>query len=323
MPLPSLDEELRLDPHVTPHRPDAPEFRRTLPTHRSVVLDLPSHRWASSFKRTSVVPQITAHEVMPPGSVHVRYQGLARYVVRHAQRRFRKEWRAQINERFDETNMTDREYRAEMRKVDLAFADHATGGRWWQRTWWDSLSETQGGAPSTPHVVTIGTQTEILRIGSFSISNDLRGRLDAVALLGHGEGPTVRDVPNERARASDHAHLARSGGDTDEPVQALDPPHDMAVVVGSDARSGYPGLTVQSRLGPDNSAAPWVRFKVRPSVRVKVSGLDVLTQARVRMDLEVFWGADREQVLDVECDLRYDLQSEELRATVQVALVSW
>lgn len=113
--------------------------------------------------------------VLPPGSLRVQYEGLQAFAMKHASRRYRREWSSAIDERYDSGALNAHEAdRARELQAQL-LADQDAGGRWWERAWLYSLP---GGAPNRPHVYTYGREAEILRLGPLRLNNELKGRLD-------------------------------------------------------------------------------------------------------------------------------------------------
>ena len=286
-------------------------------------LQLPSYREAD--EQPDLLSSV-ALSASIPGSVVIDYEGLQGFVVKRARRRYRKLWRNQFKDWVRETYISDWELNRRAVAMGDAYADMLAGGRWWDRRWFHSLPEAKGGAPDTPYVHQVGQRTCFLRLGPLELYNDMRARLDKVAVLGLDPDPDriyrpLRDVPRQMR---DHAALGRVDGDVpaaladeDEllaqrPAVAILSPPPLAATLEFSSK-------VQARYERYH-----FDFKVRPEVRVRLRSnqqLDGRIGARASMD--VYYGARRDHVIEVEARVRFRPLTREVQATIQVALLSW
>jgi len=312
-----LSEQLR--PTSSRHSDDEPAPDLDL----RLRLRLPS--WREAGERPDLLASVALSPSIP-GSVVVDYDGLQGFVVKRMRRRYRKLWRNQFKDWVRETYISDWELNRRAVAMGDAYADMLAGGRWWERRWFHSLPEAKGGAPDQPYVHQVGQRTCFLRLGPLELYNDMRARLDKVAVLGVDADPDriyrpLHDVPRQMR---DHAALGRVDGDV-----------PAALADEEDARARQPAVALLAPppLGATLEFAPQAQgsyeryhfdFKVRPEMRVRLRGnqqLDGRVGARATMD--VYFGARRQHVLEVEARVRYRHRNREVQATIQVALLSW
>lgn len=312
-----LSDQLRAT--TTQHSDEAPRSNLDL----RLRLRLPS--WREAEGRPDLLASVALSPTIP-GSVVVDYEGLQGFVVKRMRRRYRKLWRNQVKDWIEETYISDWELNRRAVAMGDAYADMLAGGRWWDRRWFHSLPEAKGGAPDTPYVHQVGQRTCFLRLGPLELYNDMRARLDKVAVLGVDADPDriyrpLHDVPRQMR---DHAALGRVDGDVPAPLADEE-----------DQRAERPAaaLLTPPPVGATLEFAPQAQgryeryhfdFKVRPEVRARLRGnqqLDGRVGARATMD--VYFGARRQHVLEVEARVRFRPLTRELQATIQVALLSW
>ena len=65
------------------------------------------------------------------------------------------------------------------------------------------------------------------------------------------------------------------------------------------------------------------RLKLRPRARIKVGSKGFRGDVCLRCNLEVFLGAKRLKVGEIEAEVRYRPLKDELKATIQIALLTW
>lgn len=151
---------------------ETPETGRVVPSfeHRSILLDLSQLRPPPSFDDDALVNEI-APEADSPGSLSYTYEGLYSIVVRRAVGYYRRLFSDQLKARWDESNDSIFTIQNRLELMGAAEADLQSGGRWWERTWRQSLTPQSGGAP--PHrVLQIGKELEIFRLGEVALTNE-------------------------------------------------------------------------------------------------------------------------------------------------------
>lgn len=266
------------------------------------------------------------------GSHIVRYRGLQGFIVRRMRRLYYKRFRNSLRDQIDAGGLDHFQIAARYRAMGEAEADLARGGRWWERTWLDSLTAERGGAPAEPVVTEIGERTTVLSLGPLSISNDFRARLDGT-YFGLGVDPSPSRVFRDLGDAArDAATYARQFGDEDEGF-----PDRRAVDEDEDeeprelrhpdrprlSTSDLFDLSVEAQV-PDPDLG-W-RLRVRPEARVRLRpGKPIKARVGFRACLEFSMGPPRarQRVLEFVSRVRYDLYKRELVATLQVQFVAW
>ena len=314
--LPSRPDEVQVERLGAPERA-LPEAKLRLPRLCDMEPD-----------RDSLVRQVTLTE-LPPGSLVIEYEGFQSFVVRKLQSRYRSLWRGQISLLYDETNMTDAEFRAAMEDMALSLADHKTG-RWWDRSWRDSLLPEKGGAPARPWVHTVGEELELFRIGAVHLSNELKLRVDKVAVFSLEADPGLvyreREEISQPSRvARDHARLQRA---------MIDPEDDWAPRPTTD-RSPVGRLpTVEPLVALELRPARTIflegvswRFKVRPLLRLRLpddmAPEGFVRTAAVRLGADMYLGQDERHVLSLDVGLSYRPETQDVEIRGELALVSW
>ena len=284
--------------------------------------------------------QVTlAHRI--PGGKIVRYRGLQGFVVRQMRRAYQRRWRRSLRETYDEGGLDTFALAARYRAMGEAEADLAAGGRWWTRTWQESLTPARGGAPERPWSEELGTQVTMVSVGPFSLTNDFRVRLDG-GYFGLRVDPSPSRVFRDLAEvdvARDYATYQRQSGD-DESLPDLREAEDQdqedakAEEAEAEARRGGPDrlrfgsgslLELQvAALVPQPDLA-W-RINVRPEARVRLRpGQPLRARVGIRAAVEFSMGPPRarQRVIEVVGRLRYDLHDRDLVATFQLQFVAW
>ncbi|MEZ6184921.1 MAG: hypothetical protein R3F62_07915 [Planctomycetota bacterium] len=310
-----LPERPRIDGH-TFTAPEGPSARSLLDR---VDLTLPRLSFENDpyAEMRAIAPTHVA-----PGSRVLDYHGFEGFLIRKLQSRYRSVWRSQLRTQFRDGSMSEFEMARRDARMNAAVADMEFG-RWGDRSWLDAFTPEKGGAPATPYVHDIGEDLLVFEWGAFSLSNSFRARIDGVAdfNLDPDPGRVYREVGSRRAR--DHALLQRYVLDPNDPDDQPD----------RDAKFGEPrygAMQLAFELEPAERCflqnTSW-RFKVRPQVRLqtpsRITVEGVVNTVGVRTCLDMHWGAKREKVASLECDLRFRPEDNELRAEVQLAVLTW
>lgn len=297
------------------------------PMRRSVCLELPRLSTLCEEEPGCMVRQVTLRE-LPPGSLHVEYEGFQSFLARRLQSRYRSLWRDQIDLWYDETNMTDAEFRAAREEIQLGFQDLKTG-RWWERSWRDSLLPEKGGAPETPWVHKVGQEIDVVRIGAFRFTNELKIRIDGWTVLALEPDPGLifrerEEIAEPTRVARDHARLGRALRDPqydgrrpttrDGAVGALPV---LAPMVGIELvparRIIWEGVTFRVKLRPQISAR--VPSDMRPAGFVRSLSL--------RCSIDMFLGKQNRQVMGIDLACTWDPEDREVEAMGNLALINW
>ncbi|MCO5171974.1 MAG: hypothetical protein M9894_37220 [Planctomycetes bacterium] len=275
-----------------------------------VTLRLPRLRWVSG---ADLLPQVSLTR-LPPGALVIRYAGLQAVVVRRVQGHLRDRWHASLRDAWAAGVLSDERYEAALERMFDALADHRAGGRWWERSWLDSLPASRGGAPDPPLEHVVGERVA-LRLGPLILTSDLRLQVERVgALAVEPDAPRpLRRLETARL-AREHAWLRREVVDAEDLVAGeVGPPEGEL-----EAAPARPGLA------PALLRPRW-RLTLRPAVRVRASGGHggPVRDVRVRAVLELFRGPARLRFLEVELALRYRPEDDEVVVGVELALVTW
>ncbi|RMG06726.1 MAG: hypothetical protein D6731_25120 [Planctomycetota bacterium] len=300
--LPNLDFRLRLE----------------LPSYTESPAPLPSFLRQVSFR-----PRV-------PGSIAVDHHGLRGFALKHVTRRLRSLWGRSLRDLYRKGNLPFEEYRRLEERRRWALHDHAVGGRWWERSWLDSLPPEKGGVWRGIYVHHVGRTSELFSWGPFSLNNEFRLRVDRVALsLDDAAGRAYSPSSSDETAARSYALVGRTlfDPDIDEPSTdpALAPETAPAATEGPLPLPSAVDLWIG--LEPSGHLLEGIRWKmkVRPAVRLRVSSKGVESVLRVRGSFELHVGVARERhLLDIDWQLDYrPFDDHEVRARVEVAVLVW
>jgi len=143
---------------------------------------------------------VTAYRATP-GSLVIRYEGVQRLLVRQA--RSQERWFIRMAVRHGwyvrpEVNDFSPLFNSQ---AESDWDGHNLNGAWWSRSWLDSRTPENGGAPYRPYVHTTGKETT-LNLGPLSITNELNVRLDYVGLFEVNPNPVPQNGEKRAARLS-------------------------------------------------------------------------------------------------------------------------
>lgn len=288
-----------------------------LPEPVDVSLRLPTFRW---LPREDFVDQVSLTR-LPPGSLVIRYAGIHGFVVRRAQGRLRELWHDSIDDAWDAGILDDEGYDAELTRMYDALADFRAGGRWWDRSWQDSLVEGRGGAPAAPFEHQIGERIAF-RLGPLILTNELRAYVERVAMLSvDPDAARLLRGTDPTRLAREHARLVRDDSDPEAEPVLEDGPEDP------DDPRGTAAAIVRVAFEPPQPVllrARW-RLTLRPSVSFRTTGgpADLVRDARLRTRLELYLGPAQLKFLEVELLARYRPDIDEVTVALEVVLVTW
>lgn len=115
----------------------------------------------------------------PPGSLRIRYGGPYKTVVEYTRSYLRDVWGDFFYQRWNYGLIDYDEYQDSVTRIDNEMTDMDNGGRWWERRWYESFEEKNGGAP-TPTYHYIGTTILLADLCIFTLSNDLSFKIKKI-----------------------------------------------------------------------------------------------------------------------------------------------
>lgn len=322
-------DRIQGDGRVIPAPPRADDFSRPgelepppFDANIELRLELPAYRWLPRpVHRADFLHQVSLTR-LPPGSLMVRYEGIEGYVVRKAQSRLKSLWRDSIKDAWEGGVLDDHRYEAELDEMYNTLGDFRAGGRWWERSWLDSLTPERGGAPAQPFIHYVGRRLDVLRVGPMRFTNDLKARIDRVTVLSFDPdgGQIYRDFDLRRL-AREHARLQRSGDDLE------DREDELPALTGEQPDGGLAEPMVRIVLEPpDPGLLPgYWRLRFRPSAGVNLFGepSELVEEVSMRVALELFLGEERLKFMEIEALLSYDFQDNDAALGIEVALLTW
>lgn len=308
----------RADDFSRPLEPDLPAFDADV----ELRLELPAYRWLPRRVHRADFMHQVALTRLPPGSLVVRYEGIEGYLLRKAQSRLKSLWRESIKDAWEGGILDDQRYDAAIDEMYDSLADFRAGGRWWERSWLDSLTPERGGAPVQPFVHRIGERIDVLRLGPVHFTNDFKARVDQVTVLSFDPdgGQIHRDVDLRRL-AREHARLQRSGDDQDARED------ELPTLTGEPPDGGLAEPTVRITLEPPNPGllpGHW-RLRFRPSAKIDLLGepSKIIEGLSMRVTLELFLGESRVKFMEIEALATYELEDNSAAIGIEVSLLTW
>ncbi len=177
---------------------ETPSIRRRRPEidHRSILLDLDKIR-IPSFGDEALVNQI-APECDAPGSIIRMYHGVQSIAVRRLLGYYRRLFTMDVKNHLSGSNSAAFDADDRIQRMADAENDMHSGGRWWQRTWRQSLLPQCGGAPALPRVESVGSEIELFRLGEIVITNE--GKLKVGRLSLYLDDDRIYERIEERTR---------------------------------------------------------------------------------------------------------------------------
>lgn len=307
-----------VEPRVEDVVPDTPPQSTGLDFRGlDVKLELPTYRCLPPG-RQDFVHQVSLTR-LPVGSLIVRYEGLEGLVMRKLQGRLRAEWRNSLRRAYDGEVLDYDGYLDGLQQMGESIGDMRSGGRWWERSWMDSLPAHRGGAPAERYVHTYGETLEIFSLGPLSFTNDLRGRVDKVTILSldPDSGQIYRDL-DVRHLAREDAYLERAdAGDENLPVLTPD----------RDAQATDEPLVRLTLEPPAPELLPsWWKLRFRPGANMGVTkGIDrLLREVSMEVSLELYLGAEADlKFMEIKANATYDVEDNIGVLAFQVQLLTW
>jgi hypothetical protein len=201
--LPALDGD---GGAVTPPRTAFPEARddgashhgTSAPPleHRSILLELDLLH-APPLGDSALLNELAPEEIAP-GSLVSSYRGVQSLVVRRLLGYFRHLSSVSMQTRWEKSDESIFDMERSVRRETEDEADLRSGGRWWDRTWRQSLVPSRGGAPAEPTVIAVGQEVELFRFGEVSLTNEAQIRLGRLSL--YLDDDRIYELVGQRAR---------------------------------------------------------------------------------------------------------------------------
>lgn len=287
-----------------------------------VRLELPTFRWLPRVGNGADFLHQVSLQRLPPGSLQFRYKGFHEVLVRNVRRHMKKLWREYLRDAWEAEAMDFDQRVAEYTKMYEAMTDLDAGGRWWERSWMDSLMPEHGGAPFRPLVQDIGQTTEFLDLGPLALTTDARVHVSGFAALrlDPDVGQIHRDFDDVRL-AREHAHLKRDDKDDPDELPAIIPSSRDA----SDPLEPLVRITLEPP-DPGLSRGYWrLRFRPQASFHLStdIDPTKMIKQVSLRVTLELFMGAKRMKFMQVEGLVQYDPDDRAAAVGIEFALVTW
>jgi hypothetical protein len=302
-------------PDTTPDRSsfdfDALDVRLELPTYRCVPRDA----------RRGDFLQEVALTRLPVGSLIVSYEGIEGYIVKKVQSRLRNQWRTSLRDAYEEGAISTDRYISRLQHMGEVLGDFRAGGRWWERSWLDSLTPERGGAPARPYEHTIGERLDVIKLGPIAFTNDLRARVDRLTILSFDPdgGQIYRDLEVSQLARED-ARLERA--DTGDELPLLGVPDSKP--------AGTEEPAVRLTLDPPTAdmLPSWWKLRFRPGAVVGFSrGFDptgVFREVSMEVSLELFLGANAQtKFMEIQGNASFDPRDNEAVVWFQVQLTTW
>jgi hypothetical protein len=149
--------------------------------HRSILLDLDAMRPPVALDSGALVNEI-APECDCPGSVIRTYHGIQGIAVKRLLGYYSRLFSEDMKNRWTGTSESIFQLDRRMERMACAEADMKAGGRWWDRTWRQSLVPEAGGTPALSRIESIGKELEIVRAGEFALTTEGRLRVGRLSL---------------------------------------------------------------------------------------------------------------------------------------------
>lgn len=105
-----------------------------------------------------------------PGEIRLRYDGLEGVLVSRVISYHRRYWSRSLNDRYNRGYLSLFDFERLQYERSCAEGDAQLVGRWWERSWMESLPEEKGGAGPT-QTITMGRELNVLQFDEISITN--------------------------------------------------------------------------------------------------------------------------------------------------------
>jgi hypothetical protein len=171
--------------------------------YQSVALDFNQPRLPEG---DDWLDQVTMRDY-PEGSIRYEFRGFHKFIVRHIRSQYRRFVRQAVHRGWYVRDESNDDWPLFMSRAESDFNGGHTNGNWWQRSWIDSLSPEQGGAPYDQIVHYIGSDSEI-ELGPLVITNGLGIRLKNIQLFEVNPNPVETQGAKHAPRATIDIHAS-------------------------------------------------------------------------------------------------------------------
>jgi hypothetical protein len=182
--------------------------------HRSILLDLTSLRLPPGEEVRSLVSEI-APEVDAPGSVIRSYHGFQGVFQRHLMGYYHQAVSEYLHQIWAGGSLTPAELEERACTIFYYEVDHSTGGRWWDRTWRQSLTAEKGGASALPRVENVGSEIELFHLGEVAVTTEGKVRIGRLGVYVEDDRvyervkSSLEPIATPQAKARTEPHAAR------------------------------------------------------------------------------------------------------------------
>ncbi len=252
------------------------------------------------------------------------YRGVYAVAIHHALGGFR---RLVGNETARNGLDSPMDWAAHQTELSYLYADHEAGGRWWERTWSESLVPEKGGVPRGTTVVASGVDAEVLNIGGLVLTTDGRIRLEGFAIRIQDFRTYLfrRSAETPQGRNVEVQPVVLEFGNHDEPA-AADVREMVDVAPELDMRRHAPRPTPRGNIWTGDG---W-NADLRPSVRFRIprggAPTDFVAMAEADVCVRVFHGAAKRQILTLVANVRAEPQPTgppSVSASFEIQVYAW
>lgn len=326
--------------------------------HRSILLDLGSLRLSDESAGASLLNEI-APETEAPGSVVRAYHGIQAILVRRALGYYHELLSEDTRTLWDRSQLGISAFQDRCWGVAALEGDLNAGGRWWERTWRQSLLPEKGGARSGTRVEEVGREIELVRLGEVALTTEGKVRVGRLSVYVDDDRVYERvrspleSLATPQSRARSDAHLARSPGASpsagdpsgkDRPRLPADDGHvDLGIGLEDDAdveleqalRGSLRARVLARIAGPSRGTTPrgnlWTgdgwNVSVRPTLQLRIPQLSALEgtvgQAAVQVDVGLYPNDLREPWAIVTLRVKGNPRAREVVASLDFEVVRW
>jgi len=249
---------------------------------RSLLVDLPSlvpsAPWPSAY-RCFIEP-------LPPRLIVRRYHGPERLIFDRLEGILRQACLDSIRARIDRTSEPLPGIVSRVDRFYEGKADQAAGGRWWERTFDESLMPESGGAARGAVVVDVGQETDFLNLGGATLTNEGKLRWGKLDIFFGPTPPIVLDGSGTLALRQDIAPLLVPPGKSDGSQDAT---CDLERVLSGTPRAWRTGFgRVSARLEGNVLATDCWAIDCRPSINFSLPHGELYTIVQcAELDLDI------------------------------------
>ncbi len=292
--------------------------------HRSLLADLGSLRLGPDSCGRAFVNEVCPSEEAP-GSVVVQYHGLQAIAVRRIMGYYRRLTSDQLQAYWFGRSPTPIEMDAEVERV--AGGDQDV---WWRRTWRQSLTPENGGAPVEPVIRHVGHEIEVVRLGELSLTTEGRVRCEWLRLKFENEW-----IPNAIKGPLSSLMRQRFEARLQHPVPQLmsERRSDLSVRFEDDAsielerlRSAHPWPKGETPRGNLWTGDGW-NLSFRPTLQIRLPKLrapeTAIGSISAQIDFMAYTDRAREPWVAVSLHVCGQPAQRQIEATLEAEILRW